>query len=176
VFHYLGLFTLGILVFQYHAGFVRGTTLVVGLAAVAAITAAGLNLRIGLVGCATALVIAFVRMPQLSILRVLVFLGSISYSLYLLYTIVGGRVVNLGLQFIDGPLGELGVVATAVAASVAASVVFNRLVERLAQKLSSRIKYSQPEASLSAGPPYPQETNTYTPCSTTKTRCAIQQG
>jgi peptidoglycan/LPS O-acetylase OafA/YrhL len=153
VFHYLGLFTLGILVFQYHAGFIREKTLVVGVVGIAALTAMGLNPLIGLVGGTTALVIAFVPMPRLSIFRALVFLGTISYSLYLLHTIVGGPMVNLGLRFMQGPAGELGVVAMAVAGSVVAAVCFNRLVERLAQKLSSRIRYCRTDTSLSSGPP-----------------------
>jgi peptidoglycan/LPS O-acetylase OafA/YrhL len=142
VFHFLGLFSLGILAFHYHAGLMSGRTFLAGLAAVAVLTTLGLNSQIASVGCATALLIAFVPMPRHAAAGPLVFLGRISYSLYLLHTMIGGPLVNLGARFGSGLAWELVVLAVATAASVAAAVGLHRLVERPAQELSSRIKYS----------------------------------
>jgi peptidoglycan/LPS O-acetylase OafA/YrhL len=141
VFHYLGLFTLGILAFQYHSRLLSAKAFVPAVAAVATITAFSQNLSIGLAGVATALVIAFVPMPRHSGMRVLVFLGSISYSVYLVHATIGGRIVSLGSRFTGGLPWELAVLATAVGVTLAAAIGFNRLVERPAQRLSSRIKY-----------------------------------
>jgi peptidoglycan/LPS O-acetylase OafA/YrhL len=141
VFHYLGLFTLGILTFQYHIGLVSGKVFVPAVAFVAVITAVCQGLPNGLAGGATALVIAFVPMPRFSVMRVFVFLGVISYSLYLLHLPIMGRVVNLRSQFGDGLAWELGLIMVTLAVCVAAATAFNRFIERPVQRLSSRIKY-----------------------------------
>jgi peptidoglycan/LPS O-acetylase OafA/YrhL len=142
VFHYPGLFTLGILAFQYHAALLPWKTFVPAVAIATAVTAVSLDLPSGLAGGVTALVIGFVPMPVHSAMRVFVLLGGISYSIYLLHTTIGGRVVNLGSRISGGLARELCVLAAAVGITVAAAVGFNRLVERPAQRLSARIRYS----------------------------------
>jgi peptidoglycan/LPS O-acetylase OafA/YrhL len=142
VFHYLGLFTLGILAYHYHTALLPRRAFVPAVVIVGAITAVSLGWLTGLVGATTALVIAFVPMPRHSATRLFVFLGGISYSIYLLHVPIGGRVVNLGSRFNGGLAWELGVMAAAVGVSIAAAAGFNWVVERPAQRLSSRIKYS----------------------------------
>jgi peptidoglycan/LPS O-acetylase OafA/YrhL len=142
VFHFFGLFTLGILVFQYHTGLLRGRLFVPACVAVTAIAAVSLNPVSGLVGGVTALVIAFVPMPRHRSWRVLVFLGGISYSLYLFHGVTGSAVVYLASRFSGGLLWEVVVLAMAMGTSVAGAVAINWLVERPAQRLSSRMTYS----------------------------------
>ena len=165
VFYWLGLFTLGMLAFQYHIALLPGKVFVPAVAAVAAITALhhtttvggslDTGLAIPLAGAVTALLIAFVPMPQYRGMRVFVFLGGISYSLYLLHLPFGGRVMNLGLRFSGGFVWEVAVLTMAVAVSVAAAVALNRLVELPAQRLSSRIKYQAPAKTLRVLQPEP---------------------
>ncbi len=150
VFHYLGLFTLGVLSFQYYAALCPGGVFVVTLIIIAAATALGMNLAIGVVGGLTALTIAFVSVPHYAVLKGAAFLGSISYSVYLLHTIFGTRVINLGSRFHGGIAWEIIVLTMGMVVTVVAAIVFNRLIERPAQHLSSLIKYSLKPRSLDA--------------------------
>ena len=152
VFHYLGLFTLGILAFQHHAELCPRRLLIPMVIIVSAIIAVSVNFPTGLVGGTTALIIVFVPMPQHVAMRVFVFLGRISYSIYLLHVIIGGRVMNLGSRFNGGLLWELGVLAVAIVVTVGAAFGFNLLVERPAQRLSSWIKYSPRQSAAGISP------------------------
>ncbi len=147
VFHYLGLFTLGVLAFQYHAAFLSNASFVLSVLITVAIGITISNQTehawlTGLVGGSTSLIIAFVPMPRHSTMRVFVFLGGISYSLYLLHSPVGSRVINLGARFGEGLMWELLVLVVAVGVSITASVGFHRLVERPSQRFASRVKYT----------------------------------
>lgn len=79
------------------------------------------------------------RQPS-SVLQPLAWLGTISYSFYLLHLPIGQRIVShLRRQVPDNALGEcitLGIVFLAV---VGASYVFYRLIERPSQRLSQHI-------------------------------------
>lgn len=70
------------------------------------------------------------------------FLGRISFSLYLTHTLIGGRVVNLSMNFIDSPLGKLAVVCLATLASIGFAYLFYRFIELPAKKLAGKISYS----------------------------------
>ncbi|HJT34366.1 MAG TPA: acyltransferase [Pirellulales bacterium] len=142
VFHFLGLFAFGILAFQYHVRLLPRKAFLAAILLVSAITAASLTWVIAVVGGVTALVIAFVPMPRSSALKVFVYFGTISYSIYLLHTIIGGPVVHIGSRFGSGPAWEVAILTAAIGASLLAAMVFHQLVERPAQGLSSRIKYS----------------------------------
>jgi peptidoglycan/LPS O-acetylase OafA/YrhL len=145
VFHFLGLFALGMVAFQHHAGLLRRRTFLAAVLVATVVTAFSLGTAHALVGGTTALVIAFVPMPRRSVMRVLVLLGGISYSMYLLHTTIGGRVINLASRWGAGLPRELLALASAVAVTIVASLIFNRLVEWPAQRLSLRIRYSAPK-------------------------------
>jgi len=68
-----------------------------------------------------------------------VFLGSISYSLYLVHVPIGGRVVNLAKRFGDGALYEVAIVALALSASLIAAMLLHRFVEAPATMASRKI-------------------------------------
>lgn len=68
-----------------------------------------------------------------------IWLGSVSYSLYLVHIPVGGKVVNLGRRFIHGPIGELALSLLALAISLAFAWVFCLLLERPAMRLARRL-------------------------------------
>jgi len=68
------------------------------------------------------------------------FLGGLSYSLYLVHVPIGGRVVNLGRRFGDGPFYDLALIAVALAVSIVFAIYFARFIERPAIHLSRKIK------------------------------------
>jgi peptidoglycan/LPS O-acetylase OafA/YrhL len=73
--------------------------------------------------------------------KVLVFLGFISYSLYLLHVPIGGRVINLAGRLPHTMPVELGAETAAMAVSLIAAWLLYRLVELPSQKWSARFRY-----------------------------------
>ncbi|WP_041640871.1 acyltransferase family protein [Magnetococcus marinus] len=71
----------------------------------------------------------------------LAFLGTISYSLYLLHVPIGGRVINIAIRFVDSVWEQWLAVFIATAASIMASYVFFRVVEYPSQLLAAKIRY-----------------------------------
>lgn len=140
VFRYLPLFVLGMITFTFRTG--RMTTAVyvawLAMAACAAIVVDGH--AAAAVGMATALGIGFVNLRRIAPLA---FLGSISYSLYLLHVPIGGRVVNLGSRFAHDTMSQVLVLALAVLASIGAAYAFHRVVERPAQRMAASLKYTR---------------------------------
>jgi peptidoglycan/LPS O-acetylase OafA/YrhL len=83
------------------------------------------------------LLIAFVELKN----RPLLFLGDISYSLYLVHVPIAGRVINGGHRLGLGPAGWVLLTLGAFAIAVLAAYVFHRLVERPAREWAARIPY-----------------------------------
>jgi peptidoglycan/LPS O-acetylase OafA/YrhL len=91
---------------------------------------------VAVVGSATCLMIAFVDINASPLL----FLGSISYSLYLVHVPVGGRLINATLRFSLGPVMIATVTVVTLGVSILAATVFYRLVEQPAKQLAFRIQ------------------------------------
>jgi peptidoglycan/LPS O-acetylase OafA/YrhL len=91
--------------------------------------------------------IAFIDVPRI---RILSFLGAISYSLYLLHVPIGGRVINIGRRFIDGPVQELFLSLAALAVSLLVATIFCRYVEEPAKRASKRIALNPPYSRLAS--------------------------
>jgi peptidoglycan/LPS O-acetylase OafA/YrhL len=102
---------------------------------------------VALVSFGTAFFIAFVDIPRL---RVLGFLGAISYSLYLLHVPIGGRVVNIGRRFVDGPVQEFFLSLVALAVSLLVATIFWKYVEEPAKRASKRVALSPPFARVAS--------------------------
>lgn len=137
VFPWCFLFILGILTFQFREGTLASAWYALGVGLAGIGSHFTLGWPVALAGVATALVIAFVDLRS----RPLLFLGEISYSLYLLHVPIGGRVVNLSLRFPMSPMGKVGVAVVAFFVSVAAACLFYRVVERPARSWAARIHY-----------------------------------
>lgn len=162
VFHYLPLFALGIATVQRRIGLLPAGLYAALFVVLAAMTAMGLGRLEAMVGVATALVIATTgsaepesRVGRVLQWRPLVWLGAVSYSLYLVHVPIGGRVVNLLQRFADGAVGQIAVLAAAVIVSLVATYVLYLLVERPAQRWSSRLRYTKrlsPEAAPASVP------------------------
>lgn len=100
---------------------------------------------IAIVALLTAALIAFVDIPRM---RVLAFLGAISYSLYLLHVLIGGRVVNIGRRFIDGSLQELLLSLVALGASLLAAALFWKYIEEPARRASKWVTWRKSSSAI----------------------------
>lgn len=136
--HWLVLFVMGILTFQFRTAMIARTVYLAALVLLGLAATYTYGIGVAGVGVATAVVIAFVQFGHNS---PLLFFGHISYSLYLLHVPIGGRVINLSLRFVHSLTGKCFVLVTALGASLLAAWILHRFVERPAQKWSSRIGY-----------------------------------
>ena len=139
VVHYLALFALGIVTFQYFVGLVPRRLYLLLALGIAIAAVAALEVVVGIVALGTSLTIAFARVRPPALL---VRLGAISYSLYLLHVPIGGRVVNLGNRLPYSIPVRLVTLLIAAAVSLGAAYLFARLIEEPAQRWSSSIRYS----------------------------------
>lgn len=146
LFPYLGLFALGLVTFHFYVGWLDRRAYAALLAVFAVGLSVSTSLAIAILSVAAAAALAFIRSVEL---QPLVWLGTISYSFYLVHVPVGGRIVNLGARFDLGPLAQLGVVVVAVAMSLAAATLYHRWLERPAQRWSARIRYGAASATQS---------------------------
>jgi peptidoglycan/LPS O-acetylase OafA/YrhL len=142
LFHYVFLFLLGIVTFHYRIGLMGLRPYLVILPLLTCGLVFSLGPLITVVGLSTALTIAFVNLRS----RVLLFFGQISYSLYLLHTSIGGRVINLGERFTSNMFGRSAVLLVSLVVSIGAAYALYRLVERPAQEWSNRISYKVPRS------------------------------
>jgi peptidoglycan/LPS O-acetylase OafA/YrhL len=101
-----------------------------------------------LAGSATALAIPYARFPKW---RPLLWLGAISYSLYLTHVPIGGRVVNLGKRFIEGEWSQLALSLVALAVSLLCAWVFFKVVESPAQRASKMVHVRQRAVAAAEG-------------------------
>jgi peptidoglycan/LPS O-acetylase OafA/YrhL len=139
---YLGLFALGAAGFQYRAGLIGRREFVVLALAFTLLNIHVLGGANAAAGVLAAFAAAFANPPRVPLL---VFLGSISYSLYLLHVPIGGRVINLAGRLPRTMPVELGAVAAAMTVSLIAAWLLYRLVERPSQKWSARLRYGGDE-------------------------------
>ncbi|WP_299228497.1 acyltransferase [uncultured Psychroserpens sp.] len=70
----------------------------------------------------------------------LLFLGNISYSLYLLHVPIGGRIINIAKRYDLGEAQKILVILFAMTVSIIAAWMFYILVEKPSHKWSQRIK------------------------------------
>lgn len=69
--------------------------------------------------------------------KTILFLGTISYSLYLIHVPIGGRIINLSKNFVDGDGLRTLIVLLALVVTIICSYLFYRIVEHPFIKLTS---------------------------------------
>lgn len=141
--HWLFLFMLGMQVFQWRVALSSRRSFGLGLALLSMGAWFTLGPLIAVVGVGTALVIALVRYQHPALL----FLGAISFSLYLVHVPIGVKVMNLGARYVHGTFGNLVLVALALALSILGAYALYIWVEKPAQRWSSAMKYGKPASS-----------------------------
>jgi peptidoglycan/LPS O-acetylase OafA/YrhL len=75
--------------------------------------------------------------------RVLLFFGTISYSLYLVHLPIGRKVLNLLLRFLPGTIGAFASAAAALALSILVAWLMWRFVETPSAKWAATIRYER---------------------------------
>jgi peptidoglycan/LPS O-acetylase OafA/YrhL len=147
VFRWIFLFELGIFAYYQRERMITLPEYGAGVALAAAGTYVTLGPGIAVVGLTATLLIAFVVIEN----RLLLFLGDISYSLYLVHVPIAGRVINAGTRFRLGPVTAALLVLLAVAAAIGAAYLFHRMIERPARVWAARIPYGRRAERLPAG-------------------------
>jgi peptidoglycan/LPS O-acetylase OafA/YrhL len=92
------------------------------------------------VGAATGLVILY--LPEVRS-RILIWIGGISYSLYLLHPLVGGRVMNIAVRLPDTLWIQSLALLLGVLVAVIASAIFFKLIERPSHEFSRSIRHQK---------------------------------
>lgn len=134
IFKHLPFFFVGVALFQHRVGLTGARECALTTAALLAFAAFKIDLPTAAAGLLAALCIQLTSLRQ----RPLVFLGEISYSLYLLHLLVGDAVLRVcELLGMSWPFG----VAVATVVAVFAGWLMYLAVERPSRQLSSRIKY-----------------------------------
>lgn len=130
-------FLLGVLAFQFVALRASGRG-VVGLASLVSVV--GFATRPLETGVAVTTAICLVVWRGYVPPRLLLWLGSVSYSLYLLHVPLGGRVINLGARLEPTALNVALALLGAVAVSLLGAAIMHRWVEAPAQRWSRSIR------------------------------------
>ena len=138
VFFWLGLFAMGMVTFQTYCQLTAYRLYVVQASLITAVNMATLGWLISVLALTVSLVIVFVRIPRIAPLA---FLGSISYSLYLVHIPIGSRFINLGTRFADTLPERLVILGSSTVITIWTSYLCYRWIERPAQRWSSAIRY-----------------------------------
>jgi len=137
VFSWTALFTLGICVFLHREKLIPAAAAMVVFGLAAAVETMVHGPASASFGCGTAAFIAFC--PALKA-RGLVAIGLVSYSLYLIHTLTGGRVINLATRLPHDEPVRLLVLLVAVLVSIAAAAVMYFVVEKPSHAWSRRFR------------------------------------
>jgi peptidoglycan/LPS O-acetylase OafA/YrhL len=150
VFHWLPLFMLGMLTFQYRARIISQRQFWSWALSLFAMLCLVHSTAVAATALGTALTIAFLDLgPK----HPLLIFGQLSYSLYLLHVPIGGRVVNLGERFATSLIARITVPFAALAISLLAAWLLYRFVEQPAQRWSSAIRYRHTRPAPELGSP-----------------------
>lgn len=137
VVHWFFLFMLGMVVFQRMVGLTNVWQFSIFFFILIFGTYYTLGTLDAVVGGLTSLAIIFLKIRN----RFILFLGTISYSLYLIHNPTGVKLVNLGSRFESNWIGQIIVLFAGIALSIAAAFILCRFVERPAQKWASGFAY-----------------------------------
>lgn len=129
VFHWLPIFGIGMLTFQYLCKFLSFSLFVIGVLACSLVSVAEVGIQETIVALGSATAIVAFRSCRFSPKNLFVFLGKISYSLYLCHSIVGQVVFAIARRLPSSLIVDYCFFFLAVILSVVASWLFWKLVE-----------------------------------------------
>lgn len=132
-------FMLGILLFQYYCNIIEGKEFWLLLLLSCIVLLYIFSWQMVAISAASLSIIVFVKKVH----PVFRFLGTISFSLYLVHIPVGGRVNNLAAGFIKNTHAREAVVFVSFAISILAAWLFYLAVEKRFKKLSASLQYNQ---------------------------------
>ena len=133
---YLFLFIMGFASFQHRTRIIGPWEWVLITAGAALGVAATLGIPAAAAGGFTSAIILGINGTN----RILAWLGSLSYSLYLLHVPVGGRIINLGERLGGGLPLKVCFLAAALTGSLASAYLLFRFVEKPCQRYASSIR------------------------------------
>ncbi len=140
VFYWMGLFVLGISAFLYFIEKISAPELIIFQVISAFVSWKIIGLPEMIAGL---LAVLFILLVNVKPIRPLIFLGSISYSLYLVHIPVGGKVINLFTRFSDNLFIQITGLITALLVSLVFGWLFYKYVEKPSQELASKIRYKK---------------------------------
>ncbi|WP_299228495.1 acyltransferase [uncultured Psychroserpens sp.] len=138
-FRHTDIFTIGIVCAFYKIGHLRKSYYLLAVIALGIIIYIHHNTVITVLSLIATLGIAFFN--QKKKIAWLVFLGNISYSLYLTHVPIGGRVINLSKRFALNEFNKLLVILLAIVVSIVAAYIFYILIEKPSHRWSKSIKF-----------------------------------
>lgn len=138
-FQYTDIFVLGILTAFYKKEQLHKTVFVILLTVVAVVVFQGHGVAVGFLTFVTAILIAFYGNYGNS--KILLFLGNISYSLYLLHVPIGGKFINLSKRLDLNEASKFGVILIALTFSVFVAWLFYRLIEKPSHQWAKKVKF-----------------------------------
>jgi peptidoglycan/LPS O-acetylase OafA/YrhL len=150
IFYFIFIFFMGILTCQLWVGMIgrRQYALLLSLAIALTLLTNGIPSAIAASFAVSAILFLRVRSA------VFRFLGSISYSLYLIHSPVGKRALNILMRLTHAQStgARLGVILLATLVSILAAYALYRLVERPAQAWSARLRYHRRRGGVAPRP------------------------
>jgi peptidoglycan/LPS O-acetylase OafA/YrhL len=142
IFTFSGYFLIGILLFQFFSGIIgRGEFL-----AMQVVSLGFVCYRFGWVLMAISLVTVLAILFVRKVPRPLLYLGTISYSLYLIHVPVGGRIINISEVLIKNPLLREVMVVVTIAVCLVVAAIYYRVVEKYFRQAAGAIRYERPVA------------------------------
>jgi peptidoglycan/LPS O-acetylase OafA/YrhL len=137
--YWLPLFALGIAAFYVYVGLMRMPVFALAFFAICCISYLVIGIPQTVVGASTALAIVLLRNVVIpSSLAPLAFMGTLSYSIYLLHVPIGGRIINLAMRLPDAVHYRYAAILLAFIASFAAAYLFWIWVELPSQRWAKR--------------------------------------
>ncbi len=142
--YYLPIFSAGILTFLLVQRLISALAYWSGISALAAYMlyfsggAAGATTAVATV--ATALALAYIRFPHIAVVA---WLGTLSYSLYLLHVPISAKVINITARLGITQAVEILAIALSFAASLFAAYLLYMFVEKPSQAAAKRIGYAE---------------------------------
>jgi peptidoglycan/LPS O-acetylase OafA/YrhL len=126
-FKYTDIFVLGILTAFYKKEQLKFIPYVVSIILLSYLIFYSHGLMISCLTALTTVLIAFCS--RYGNVNVLLFLGNISYSLYLLHVPIGGKIINLSKRLELSEIAKFGVVLVALGFSIFAAWLFYKYIE-----------------------------------------------